>query len=98
MKGHRSKVAHQVQRGLRLFSAELKHRSEKFYSINADQSAITCHVCGFTSQDPKDVQEKFCPQCRSFHEDRILMLRLSEGFQKEFRSESEEWTHFRIAA
>ncbi|HWH71724.1 MAG TPA: hypothetical protein VNT26_20285, partial [Candidatus Sulfotelmatobacter sp.] len=60
--------------------------------------SITCQVCGFTSTDPRHVQQKYCPQCQAFHEDRILMLRLSEGYQKEFLSQTEEWDRLREAA
>ncbi|HWI58415.1 MAG TPA: hypothetical protein VNZ22_14420 [Bacillota bacterium] len=44
------------------------------------------------------MQQKYCPQCQAFHEDRILMLRLSEGYQKEFLSQTEEWDRLREAA
>jgi hypothetical protein len=86
------------RRGRRLVSPELKDRSAQFYSVRPDGGAITCRLCGFTSTHPHDIEQKFCPRCLVFHEDRILMLRLNEGFQTEFQPLNEDWSAFRSAA
>jgi hypothetical protein len=82
----------------RSVSPELTDRSSQFYTIHSDGTAITCHICGCSSTDPHDIEHKFCPKCFIFHEDRILMLRLSEGFETEFDPLSQDWSHFKSAA
>ncbi len=69
----------------RLFSAGLAKRASEFYSIAEDGASITCCICGFASVDPRDVREKYCPVCRVFHEDRMLMARLAEGYETRYR-------------
>jgi ribosomal protein L37E len=62
------------QRGLRHafnYTLEKMKRGElPFFSIAPDAQSITCHVCGRTSYNPNDVQEKYCGFCRVFHQDR----------------------------
>ncbi len=70
----------------RLLSPELKARSAGFYTIARDKSSITCHVCGYVSHDAQHVQAKYCPQCLVFHEDRVLMRRLQQGYQEVFEA------------
>jgi hypothetical protein len=65
-----------------LLPQELKNKSPGFYTITADGASITCHVCGFASREPDHVEQRFCPRCVVFHEDRILMLRLAEGYER----------------
>ena len=65
-----------------LLPLELKNKSPGFYTITADGASITCHVCGLTSRDPGHVEQRFCPRCVVFHEDRILMCRLAEGYER----------------
>ena len=65
-----------------LLLEDLKNKSSGFYSIAADGESITCHVCGFTSSDSEHVRQLFCPRCVVFHEDRVLMLRLAEGYER----------------
>ena len=62
-------------------------RSSEFYQIARDGRSITCHACGFMSTDPKDVEAKYCPVCRLFHEDRMVMARLAEGYEARFEWE-----------
>jgi hypothetical protein len=38
------------------------------YTIAADGKSITCHDCGMTSYNLKDVEYKFCGKCSKFHE------------------------------
>lgn len=68
----------------RLVTPELKHRASEFYIVSTDGRRITCHLCGYTSDDPRDVAQKHCPNCLAFHEDHILMIRLDEGYRAEF--------------
>ncbi len=68
----------------RLFSTDLENRSGEFYTLSEDGASITCCVCGFTSKDPSDVQNRYCPVCRVFHPDRMVMARLSEGYRTRF--------------
>ena len=65
-----------------LFPEDLKNKTSGFYTIAADAESITCHVCGFTSRDSEHVRQLFCPRCVVFHEDRVLMLRLAEGYER----------------
>ncbi len=69
-----------------------------FYTVSVDGAEITCHVCGFTSKDARHAREKFCPRCGVFHEDRIFMTRLAQGYETEFHSRSEEAEHSPLAA
>ncbi len=69
----------------RLFSLELENRAEEFYHLAEDGRSITCRVCGFTSRNPKDIREKYCPACRTFHEDRMVMARIAEGYDTRFK-------------
>ncbi len=80
----------------RLLSPEVKARSAGFYTIARDESSITCHACGHLSRDPHDVQAKYCPRCLVFHEDRVLMSRLQEGYQEQFQSRSHPEQGIRI--
>lgn len=32
------------------------------------KTSITCLVCGFTSANRNDVDERYCARCRRFHE------------------------------
>ncbi len=73
----------------RLVSPGVKDRSTQFYSITESGRAIVCHLCGCVSHDSHDIEEKYCPRCRVFHEDRLLMLRLAEGYQASYHSASE---------
>ncbi len=57
-----------------------------FYTIAADNSSITCHVCGVTSRNPEHVRQRFCPGCFVFHDDRMFILRLTEGYEHAFNS------------
>ena len=57
-----------------------------FYTIAADNSSITCHVCGVTSLNPEHVRQRFCPGCFVFHDDRMFILRLTEGYQHALNS------------
>lgn len=41
----------------------------KTYAIVADGKAIKCLTCGRTSWHPEDVKNKYCGNCREFHED-----------------------------
>lgn len=67
------------KQGRGLVSPGLKDRSSRYYTVAADNSSILCHLCGYQSTDCRDVRDKYCRRCRVFHEDRLLMLRLSEG-------------------
>ncbi len=69
----------------RLFSLDLANRAEEFYHLSEDGRSITCRVCGLTSRDPKNIREKYCPACRIFHEDRIVMARIAEGYDTGFK-------------
>jgi len=81
-----------------LCSEGLKRRGIVLYTIEAGGVSITCHACGFTSHDPEHVRQKYCPSCRVFHEDRILMLRLAEGYEAEFHPLSGVEPSFKAAA
>ncbi len=72
----------------RLLSPELRARSADSYTVARDNSSITCHVCGHVSYDPQHVSAKFCPQCLVFHEDRVLMDRLQQGYQELLEAET----------
>ncbi len=76
----------------RLFSSGLEGRSSEFYEVAEDGSSITCQVCGFTSREPKDVRQKYCPACRVFHDDRMLMARLAEGYETVFQWRDDAWS------
>lgn len=67
----------------------------EFYTLEDGGRAITCRICGSTSREPRHVRDKFCPRCRVFHEDRVFMVRLAEGYQTEFHSRSETLAAFR---
>ncbi len=82
----------------RLVTRALKERSSRFYSISPDHRGITCHVCGRTSTHPHDVEKKFCPYCFAFHEDRVLMVRLDEGYRTEYDPLAQDWHRFKSAA
>lgn len=66
-------------------SPELVDRSAHYYRIAADGSSIRCLVCGEISRDPRHINAKYCPRCLVFHDDRELMTRLSEGYQRVFQ-------------
>jgi hypothetical protein len=99
MKSSHSKFFHPQQlQGSRLFSDGLKRRGAEFYTIGPGESSINCHTCGYTSYNPEHVRQKYCPCCLTFHEDRMLMLRLAEGYQTEFHSRSEVESRIKAAA
>lgn len=97
MKNHLNNVLPRP-RGARLLSPELQHRSGQFYHVAEDGGSITCCVCGATSRDPKDIREKYCPQCRVFHEDRMVMVRVTEGYQTRFNWEAQAHSRWKTAA
>lgn len=43
--------------------------SEPTYELIDDGRAIRCHFCGQTSHNPTDVAQRYCGQCKVFHED-----------------------------
>ncbi len=86
-----------VSSSSRLVSPELKARSAGLYTVARDRSSITCHVCGTVSHDPHHIQAKYCPQCLAFHEDRVLMNRLEQGYQAVFRSPTPAERGIRLA-
>ncbi len=64
-------------------SPAVQGRTNAFYVISRAGDSITCRCCGFTSTDPTHIQQKYCPSCQIFHEDRWLMHRLSEGLDRQ---------------
>lgn len=40
---------------------------EPTFFISRDGKSIQCLVCGRTSRHPRDVQEKYCANCKQFH-------------------------------
>jgi hypothetical protein len=40
------------------------------YTISDSGKSITCCVCGMTSFNLNDVEQKFCGKCHFFHEDK----------------------------
>lgn len=38
------------------------------FTVSEDGKAITCLVCGMTSHNPHDVANRYCGNCRVFHE------------------------------
>ena len=79
-----------ASRSARLVSPELESRSSQFYRLSPDETAITCLACGWTSRHQDHVRMKFCPRCQVFHEDRVLMMRLMEGYETTFESRVDE--------
>jgi hypothetical protein len=43
--------------------------SEPTYELVNDGRAIRCRRCGLTSHNPNDVAQRYCGQCKVFHED-----------------------------
>lgn len=43
------------------------------YEVNEQEGSITCHMCGFKSYNPGDVQGHYCHRCRIFHDDVLSM-------------------------
>lgn len=41
----------------------------KSYHFNEDNTSIICHRCGFESYHVGDISNKYCGNCRIFHED-----------------------------
>lgn len=41
----------------------------KTYDIDLNGPSITCKLCGLTSWNLNDVQQKYCGHCHVFHED-----------------------------
>jgi len=39
------------------------------YTIGPDFSTITCRWCGLTSHNLRDVAERYCGRCNTFHDD-----------------------------
>jgi hypothetical protein len=39
------------------------------YAISADGKRITCGRCGLTSHNPNDVAQRYCGNCKIFHDD-----------------------------
>jgi hypothetical protein len=39
------------------------------YKISDDGKSITCLRCKTVSEDPKDVEQHFCPYCQTPHDD-----------------------------
>lgn len=60
-------------------------------------SRITCRLCGHTSTEPKHVQDRYCPNCRVFLEDRSYMLRLDAAARVRFEPEDEDWRKLKAA-
>lgn len=44
------------------------------FTIAPDGKIITCHLCGLTSHNTRDVQEKYCGHCKVFHLDVLTMF------------------------
>lgn len=82
-----------------LVSARIKTQSCALFAISEDGQCITCHLCGYVSNDPAHVQQRFCPNCRTYHEDHVLMQRLEEGLHVMFTpAQGVEWPRPRKAA
>jgi hypothetical protein len=39
------------------------------FTVSPDGLSITCHDCGFTSNNPNDVMNRYCGKCHKFHEE-----------------------------
>lgn len=48
--------------------------SEPTYELLDEGRSIRCHRCGLTSQNPNDVEQRYCGRCKLFHEDIAELL------------------------
>lgn len=59
---------------LKLLIHLIGHRTCQGYVValtDGTTLSITCLICGLTSFNPTDVEQKYCGSCHVFHEERI---------------------------
>jgi hypothetical protein len=49
------------------------------YELSSDGNAITCLVCGMTSWNPTDIEQKYCQNCHLFHSQMALRQEIEDG-------------------
>jgi ribosomal protein L37E len=54
------------------------------YTIAADNRSITCHRCGKTSYNLNDVQQRYCANCKRFHDDGGLPIWIIYDHPRDF--------------
>jgi len=69
----------QARETVRLAWRELCAALGVAYMLSTDGIAISCGRCGMTSYNPHDVENRYCGNCKVFHDDGDVENRPADG-------------------